>query len=122
MITPALEISRDRPGTPDKPARGHRRTQLQARFFIAVPLAIELYSSRSTSIAEIASPDPGRATRPGSARATRPLCPPGPVPPRPAGPLTGPGHGQAARPRKPDSGHTGTVSLTIRMCRPAGTP
>jgi len=25
--------------------------------------------------------------------------------------------GQAARPRKPDSGHTGTASITIRVCR-----
>jgi hypothetical protein len=71
MITPAMEISRDRLGTPDKPARGHRRTQLQALFFIAVPLAIELYSSRSTGLAAIASPDPGRPARPGSARLVR---------------------------------------------------
>jgi hypothetical protein len=72
MITPAMEISRDRPGTPDKPARGYRRTQLQALFFIAVPLAIELYSSRSTGLAAIASPRrPAAQPAPGSARLVR---------------------------------------------------
>jgi len=30
--------------------------------------------------------------------------------------------GQAARPRKPDSGHSDTISTTVRLCRPTGTP
>ena len=30
--------------------------------------------------------------------------------------------GRAARPGKPDSGPTGTISLTIRACRTGGTP